>query len=208
MLLVNQLDHILGQTSKIRILRFLIATDPELNGREIAAAVGLSHVQCHAALKELNQHGVIEMRRSGKSILYRLNLQNMLLQRMVMPLFEKEAQLKNILKEIISKCLKKPAPQSVILFGSFASGKAKPHSDLDVLIVASRKEDIPLLTEGLGRAEIHITTGFGNHLSPIVMDGREFRERFKNKDKLVRNIVHEGKVLLGDSMNDLIISND
>lgn len=208
MLLVNQLDHILGQTSKIRILRFLITTDLELNGREIAVAVGLSHVKSHTALKELNQHGVVEMRRSGKSILYRLNLKNVLVKKMLIPLFGKEMRLKNILEEIISEYLKKPAPRSVILFGSFASGRARPDSDIDMLIVASRKEDIPLFKEGLEKAEIEITIGFGNHLAPIVMDEAEFKKRFKNKDKLIRNIAKEGKVLFGDSINDLITYND
>ena len=180
MLLINSLDSILGQTSKVRILRFLVTTDSELNGREIAAAVGLSHVKCHTALKELHQHGVVTMRRSGKSILYHLNPKNVLAKKLVTPLFEKEAQLKEILKEIISEYLKRPAPKSVILFGSFASGRAKPDSDIDVLIVASQKKDIPLFKEGLEKAETKITTGFGNHLATIVMDETEFRKRFKN----------------------------
>lgn len=208
MLLANQLDPILGQTSKIRILRFLVNTYLECNGREIATAVGLSHVKCHAALKELNQHGVVEMRSSGKSILYRLNLKNVLVKKILIPLFEQEARLKETIKEIISKHLKKPVPKSVILFGSFASGQARPDSDIDILIVALRKKDIPLFKGGLEKAEIEITIGFGNHLAPIVMEEAEFKRKFKNKDKLIRDIAKSGKVLFGDSINDLIVSND
>lgn len=205
MLLTNQLDLLLGQTSKVRILRFLTMADSALNGRTIAASVGLSHVKCHTALQELHQHGVVEMRRSGKSILYRLNLKSILVKKMLYPLFEKEARLKSILKEIIAKYLKKPAPKSVILFGSFASGRAKPRSDIDVLIISEKKEDTPLFKESLDLAEAEITIGFGNHLAPIVMDKAEFRKRFKNKDKLIRNIAKEGKILFGDSISDLII---
>lgn len=208
MLLTNQLDSILGQTSKVRILRFLVMTYSELNGREIATAVGLSHVKCHTALKELHQHGVVEMRRSGKSILYRLNPKSVLVKKILGPLFEKEARLHKILGEIISEYLKRPAPKCVILFGSFASGLAKPDSDIDILIVASQKKDIPLFKEGLEKAETEVTTGFGNHLAPIVMDATEFRKKFKNRDKLIRNIAKEGKVLFGDAINDLIITND
>lgn len=208
MLLVNPLEHILGQASKIRILRFLVTTGHELNGREIAAAVGLSHVKAHTALKELNQHGVVKMRRAGKSILYRLSLENVLVKKMLIPLFESEARLKNVIAETLSRYLKKPAPKSIILFGSSASGRARPDSDIDVLIVASKKKDILILEEDLQKAEISMTTGFGNHLAPIVMNEAEFKEKFKRKNKLVMNIAREGKVIFGDSINDLIKSDD
>ena len=210
MLSVNQLEYILGQgkVPKIRILRFLIKTGSEFNGREIAAAIDLSHVKCHTALKELHQHGVVEMRRSGKSILYCLNLKNVSVKKMLIPLFKKEAQLNDILKEIISEYLKKPKPKSVILFGSFASGRARPDSDIDVLIIASQKKNIPLFKKGLEKAEIEITMGFGNHLAPIVMAAGEFKKKFRDKDKLIRNIAKEGKVLFGDSINDLITADD
>lgn len=211
MLLKNQLEHILGQgkAPKIRILRFLITTPGSgFSGREIASAIGLSHVKCHTALQELNEHDVVAMRRSGKSILYQLNLKNILVKKLLIPLFEKEERLKSILVEIISKYLKKPAPKSVILFGSFASGKANPGSDIDVLVIASKKRDIPILKAGLEKAEIEITIGFGNHLAPIVIEEAEFKRKFRNKDKLTRNIVKEGKVLLGESINELIAYHD
>lgn len=211
MLFENQLEHILGQgkAPKIRILRFLIITPgPGFSGREIAAAIGLSHVKCHTALQELNEHGVVAMRRSGKSILYQLNLKNILVKRLLIPLFEKEERLKGILVEIISGYLKRPAPKSVILFGSFAAGKARPDSDIDLLVIASKKDDIPLLKNKLENAEIEITIGFGNHLAPIVMQGSEFRKKFMHKDTLIRNIVKDGKVLMGEAINDLIACND
>lgn len=55
MLFSNPLDKILGQVSKIKILRFLINSQAQLNGREIAKNVGLSHVKVHTALKDLSK---------------------------------------------------------------------------------------------------------------------------------------------------------
>lgn len=205
MLLKNPLEHILGQASKIRILRFLVTTGgQELNGREIAAAVGLSHVKAHTALKELNRHDVVQMRRAGKSIFYRLNRKNVLAKKIVTPLFEAEAKLQNAIAEVLSRHLKHPAPKSVVLFGSFASDRARPDSDIDVMIVASKKKDIPFLEEGLRRAEVDMTADFGNHLAPLVMDETEFRRRFKKRDSLVTTIVRAGKVIWGESVNDII----
>lgn len=207
MLFDNPLDLILGQSSKIRILRFLVMTGSESNGREVAAIVGLSHVKCHTALQELNRHGVVGMRRSGKSILYCLNLKNVMAKKILIPLFEKEAHLKNSIAEVVAEHLKKPKPKSMILFGSFATGQARPDSDFDLLVIASGKKDIPRLKEGLEKAEISITAGFGNHLAPIVMEKKEFKMRFKRKDPLIRNIAKEGKVLFGESINSLITYN-
>lgn len=208
MQLTDQLNHILGQASKIQILRFLVMTDAELSGRRIATATGLSHVKVHTALKELNRHDVVVMRRAGKSILYRLNSNNVLVKKILIPLFEKEANLGETLKEIILKCVKQPTPKSVILFGSFASGEARPDSDIDVLIIASKKEDVPLFKEGLEKAEARITVEYGNHLAALVMDEIEFKKKFKSKNRFVRNIAKEGKVMFGRSVNDLIKPND
>lgn len=208
MFLVNSLERILGQASKIRILQFLVTTGTELSGREIASAVDLSHVKVHTALKELNQYNIVDMRYVGKSILYRLNLKNVMVNKILLPLFEKEARLRTVLSKRISKYLKQPSPKSIILFGSFASGRARPNSDIDILVIASKKRDIPVLEECLKKAEISITIGFGNHLAPIVMDEAEFKKRFKNKDKLIMNIVREGKVIFGESMNDLVKADD
>lgn len=211
MTLKDSLEHILGQgkAPKIRILRFLVITAGSgFSGREIAASVGLSHVKCHTALQELNEHGVVAMRRSGKSILYQLNLKNILVKKLLIPLFEKEERLKDILAKIISRYLKKPAPRSVILFGSFATGKARPDSDIDMLVIASKKQDIPPLKNKLERAEIEITIGFGNHLAPIVMQEAEFKNKFRVRDEFIRNVVKNGKVLMGESMNNLIACDD
>lgn len=204
----NQFDHILGPTSKIKILRFLTTAIPELNGREIANAVGISHVNAHVALKELSQYGIVVMHRAGKSILYSLNLNNLLVKRILIPFFEKEARLGRMIGEILSKNLKKPFPRSVILFGSYALGLASPTSDIDVLVIASKKKDIPFLNAGLKKAEITIIIGFDKQLAPLVMDEDEFRKRFKNNNKLIRNIVREGVVLSGLTINDLIKAND
>jgi len=207
MLLKNPLDHILGQASKVHILRFLIRTDAEFNGREIASAVGISHVNAHTALKKLSQHGVVVMRRGGRSILYRLNSNSVLVKKLLLPLFENEARLSKTLEETLSKHLKRPSPGSVILFGSFASGTAESDSDIDLLVVAREKKDIPLLSRRLEKVEISITAGFGNHLAAIVMDALEFKRKYRNGDRFIRNITKEATVLFGDSMNDLIQSN-
>ncbi len=204
MLYANQLNSLLSQVSKVRILRFLVKTWAELNGREIAAATGLSHVKVHTALKELGQYGVVTMRGQGRSILYRLNADNVLVKRLLVPLFENEERLGNLLSDILARYLKASAPKSVILFGSFATDRARPDSDIDVLVISSRQNTVKSLEMALAKAETSITIGFGNHLAPIVMDEAEFREKFRKGNKFIRSVVKNGKVLFGMSINELI----
>jgi len=64
-------DGILGQGSKIKILRVLTETDDvELNGREIARLAKLAPRIVNSSLYSLFRSGIVQMRKSGKSKLY------------------------------------------------------------------------------------------------------------------------------------------
>ena len=78
MLLDKPLDDIFGQYSKVKILRFLIKSQAQLNGREIAKNVGLSHVKVHTALKDLTKQGVVNMHSVGSSLVYWLDEEHFL----------------------------------------------------------------------------------------------------------------------------------
>ncbi len=90
MLLDRPLDHIFGQYSKVKILRFLVVAQAQLNGRKIAKNVGLSHVKAHTALKDLTKQGVVNMRSVGSSLVYWLNEEHVLVKEIIRPAFEKE----------------------------------------------------------------------------------------------------------------------
>ncbi len=152
MLFQEPLDSILGQSSKVKIMRFLIRSQAELNGTQIAKAVGLSHVKSNICLQELVTHGLITMRRVGRSCLYRLDQENIVIKKLLRPLFEKEYHLSDELKKIITGELKPAYPLSIVLFGSIVRGDARPNSDIDLLVVIPQDKNMAQAKREIERA--------------------------------------------------------
>lgn len=203
MLLNRPLDNILGQYSKIKILRFLIKSQAQLNGREIAKNVGLSHVKAHTALKDLTRHGVVSMRSVGRSLVYQLNEAHFLIKEIIRPAFEKEESVFSHIVRIILKEIKPPRPLSIILFGSFVKGSASADSDIDIVIVYPRSKSKPLIAAELSEAEKKITSLFGNHLASAPLLINEFQNKLRKKDAFVKEISRTGKVIYGKNISEL-----
>jgi len=208
LLLNSPLNNILGQYSKVKILRFLVKSQAQLNGREIAKNVGLSHVKAHTALKDLTKHGVVNMRSVGSSLVYWLNEEHFLVKEIIRPAFEKEEEVFKHVAQIVLKAIIPPRPFSIILFGSFAKGNAEADSDIDIVIVYPHSKNKSLLSKELSEAEKKVISLFGNHLScvPLAIDG--FQRKLKAKDKFINEIVRTGKVIYGKNISELTSLND
>ncbi|MDO9572464.1 MAG: nucleotidyltransferase domain-containing protein [Candidatus Omnitrophota bacterium] len=208
MLLNSPLNNILGQYSKVKILRFLVKSQAQLNGREIAKNVGLSHVKAHTALKDLTKHGVVNMRSVGSSLVYWLNEEHFLVKEIIRPAFEKEEGVFEHIARIVLKAIIPPRPLSIILFGSFARGNAEADSDIDIVIMYPHSKNKSLLSKELSEAEKKVTSLFGNQLScvPLAIDG--FQRKLKAKDKFINEIVRTGKVIYGKNISELTSLND
>lgn len=204
MLLKRPLDDILGQSSKVKILRFLINSQAQLNGREIAKAISLSHVNAHAALKSLCRHGLVNRRSVGRSIIYWLNEEHFLVKNILRPIFEKEAEIFQELSQVILKKSKSPPPLSIILFGSFAKNNASPDSDIDVVIVYPEHKNNSLIKKELFGAQRQIALLFGNHLAGIPMKVGEFQKRFRRNENFVREVSKTGVIIYGKGIAQLI----
>jgi len=204
MLFQEPLNSILGQSSKVKILRFLIRSQAELNGTQIAKAVGLSHVKSNIALQELVAHGLITMRRIGRSCLYRLDQENIVIKKLLRPLFEKEYHLSDELKKIITGELKPAYPLSIVLFGSIVRGDARPNSDIDLLVVIPQDKNMAQAKREMERAGEKALKIFGNHLSPLVVKVDLFCKKYRRGEKLYVDAVKNGKPIYGESLQGVI----
>lgn len=81
-------------------------------------------------------------------------------------------------------------PQKIILFGSYARGKPRPESDVDLLVVMDTK-----LREVEQSIEIHRSLNILFGLDLIVYTPKHLRERVKMGDWFLRDILKEGRVL-------------
>ncbi len=91
----------------------------------------------------------------------------------------------------ISKRLKKEYhAEKIILFGSYATGKAKKDSDVDLFIIAPTNERFyERMAAVLGLVR-DLYKGLA--LSPIVLRPEEVTERLKKGDQFVKEILEEG----------------
>lgn len=94
MLQKNNLEGILGSKSKLKLLRFLSKSkDWQFNLSSISKSTGIDKGSLSRLIKEFESSGILEVKRSGKLLLFRLNDKNKLLSELIVPFFEKEAKL-------------------------------------------------------------------------------------------------------------------
>ncbi len=196
------LNQILGQLSKIKILRFLIKAQVGMNGREIAQAVGLSHVKCHTALKELSEQGIVSVRRIGRSNLYELQTGHIIMREWLTPLFREEDELKKRLAEEVV-CHLTVKPESLIIFGSIAKRKERPDSDIDLLCVVKDRAALAKCEKDLTEASEEVTRLFGNRLAPQVITKKSLLAKLKEGDKFIAAVIRNGEVIYGKTISEM-----
>ncbi|RLE38115.1 hypothetical protein DRJ17_04910 [Candidatus Woesearchaeota archaeon] len=111
-------------------------------GREIARKLSVSPQTALTHLKELVRLRILNANKKGRNIEYSLNLNNLQAKLLIeMAELNKSIQvLTNPELKIIFEELS-PLAEAIILFGSFAVGKEKPDSDVDLVIVGRSNKD-------------------------------------------------------------------
>lgn len=199
----NSLDDLLGQKSKVKILRCLSNSCVEMSGRQIASDVKMSPWACHQALQELTEQGVLLMRNVGRTYLFRLNERNYLVRELLLPLFQKEkGLLETAIQEIIEGI--SDAIVSIVLYGSVSRGEERPFSDFDLLILVPTSAGKEPVQDIFDRKNDDFISRFGNVLSPLVLSVAEFRERYREKDALIREVVDAGRVVYGKLFSEVL----
>ena len=194
------LDAILGSKVTIKTLRRLL-THPsrERFFRELAKEAGVGLGPLTESLRELVKSEIVEEQIVGKQHFYRANLENPVT-RSLFDLFTLErrleipSNLRTALEEFVNRLRAESKDNllSVILFGSVATGKAKPESDLDILIIFNeRPKQDKEIREQLDSVSRFYETVAQEH----VLTKNEFLEMYGLGDDLVVNALAEGIVL-------------
>ncbi len=98
---------------------------------------------------------------------------------------------RKIFKKITDKIIKEYKPEKIILFGSYAWGKPKKDSDLDLFIVKKTKTP-------RGERHIQVDRLLFDRDIPIdilVYTPREVRQRLLLGDFFIQDIVNQGEIL-------------
>lgn len=194
------LDAMLGSKVAVKTLRTMLRRPyREWFLTELVREVGVGVGPLMKSLKELVARGVTQERIVGKQHFYKPNLENQVT-RSLFDLFTMErrlqipAKLRTALEEFVTKLRTESKENllSVVLFGSVATGRATPESDLDLLLIFndSPKDDKEI------RTQLDSVSGFYDTLAQEhIMTRNEFLEMYGYGDDLVANALANGIVL-------------
>lgn len=201
------LEEILGKKSNVSILRVLISRGIELTGRQVAELAGLNHRTCLLSLEELKNQGLVLRRSAGTAYLYSLRLSNIFFKEGIEPLFKLEKELAGKMTALLLDALNEydsgnQEVLSVTLFGSVASKKEEPDSDIDVCLIIKDIYVEERLRDILSDVNDRVMDSFGNELSFYIVTAEKLREMKKVKSPLIAEI-SEGQTLRGVSLESL-----
>lgn len=92
---MQQIDLILGSKTKIKLLRYLYENkDWQFNLSDIAKRIEVDKGTISRVIKDLEKNKIIIVKRSGKLLLFSLNLDNKLVKNLLIKIFKLEAKLK------------------------------------------------------------------------------------------------------------------
>ncbi len=195
------LEDIFGQKVKLKILRYLVSNPEGKSARGIAAASDVNHWQCSKTLKALHASGIISLKLTGNNHIYALNKSAYLVKEIIEPLFSKEKEyLGNMLKS--SKTLSSKNVESVSLFGSTARGENSSESDVDLFVVV--KDGKEKVTEQFDSEKQALRTEFGLKVSPYYVTEKELKNRFSQKDSLIKEVVRDYITIKGKTIGELL----
>lgn len=199
----HALDDVLGQRSKVVLLRFLVRNRGEHSGRDLARLVGLDHKTCHAALRSLSEQGVVTSRRLGTAVAYHLRDDHPVVKDILGPAFEREdALVESFVRE--ARDLAGTPAESVILFGSVARHEEVARSDVDILFVTRDPEASAKAEEALASVAAVLAARYGSVPQFVVEDRHIFRNKVSRGDPLHNEILRTGRVILGQPFSELL----
>jgi DNA-binding transcriptional ArsR family regulator len=133
------MDDLLGNRSKIRVLRLLVGDPARVwTEREIARALRASPNSVNLAARALRDQGILDFRRIGRSHAIRIRSELGVAKR-VEQLFVQESQGWEDFKHAVTGAV--PAGTACYLFGSVARGESSASSDVDLLVVAGTRRE-------------------------------------------------------------------
>jgi predicted nucleotidyltransferase len=206
-MLLSALDHILGTTAKVRLLRALLPLDTPASGREAERLAGVAHRSATRALDDLVTSGVLHRTTTPGAHLYQINREHDLTP-VLESLFRGEAARLGSLREEIEAALGaadlKGTVSSVVLFGSAARGDARPASDLDLLVLVEDRSQSEAAGDFLGAVSARLRSRYGARPSVLVVAIAEARRRLEDGDSLMQNVISDGRTLVGAPIQEVL----
>jgi predicted nucleotidyltransferase len=143
-------------------------------------------------LSNLEEIGLLTSKRRGNEKYYTIN-KNMPIYNELTNIILKTEGVAKVLQENFSEI---DEVKAAFIYGSFASKKAGINSDMDLFIIGilNEKQLIMLIKK--------LEKKLSKEINYVLLEPKEFREKIKNKDPFVSNVLKEPKIMLVGSLDD------
>ena len=187
-----------------RVLAALLGTSGELNLRTIARVAGISIAQASRVLPRLVDLGIVERREVPPSSLFRLVPEHVAT-RALLELADARNAVLTEMGRTASRI--RPAPASVIAFGSFARGDSDLHSDIDVIIVRPTDTDADddRWSATIERWRTSMSRVAGSTVQILEVDVAEVPAKLSSDAQLWLDVHRDGLVVFGRSLDELAV---
>lgn len=188
----TQLVEVLFGAYRRQILGLLLLRpDESFYVREVERITGVPAGSLHRELKSLTEAGLLSRSTSGNQVRYQADRACPIYEELA-GIFRKTAGLADVLRDLFKPLSKKI--NFAFVFGSVAEGKARPGSDIDLMVVGS--VSFAAVVEA-GHAG---TQRLGREVNPVVMTKAAFLTKLRQGDRFISRVTGEPKVLLiGDA---------
>lgn len=192
---MNVLSQILSSQVRAEIFRLLFSgRKSSIHLRDIQRKSGLSIGTIQREIGNLKKLDLVKAERDGNRLYYTANSDHPLYSE-ICGLVEKTSGAIEKIKEVLSEITE---IECAFLFGSFAEGKEKGHSDIDLIVIGN---------VGLRTLSSHfkkLTELIEREINPHVYSKKSWREKLKKKDHFIKSVVRADKVFLVGTEDELI----
>lgn len=185
-----------------RLLAALARVEEPMNLRTLARVSKVSPAQASRVLPQMVDLGLVKRTEVPPAALFELE-RGHLAAKLVLNLAASQDQVLREMKSLAERI--SPAPDSLVVFGSFARGEARAESDLDVLVVRDLEtpEDDETWRTSVQRWVREVRTLTGNDVTLLEFDSNEIARRLISRRAIWRSLAHDAIVVLGRSVGEL-----
>lgn len=187
---MNLLAQILSSQVRAEIFRLLFNGDKaSIHLRDLQRQSGLSIGTIQKEIAHLKELDLVTSERDGNRLYYTANSDHPLYKE-IWGLVEKTSGVREKLKEALSAI---KGIECAFIFGSFAKGEEKSHSDIDLIVIG----DVGL--RALSSLFKSLMDQTQREINPHTYTMKSWRDKVKKRDHFIRSIMSDKKIfLVGD----------
>lgn len=189
----DPVQALFGQYRRDLLALLLLRPDEAFHTRELERLTGIPVGSLARELKNLVEGGILRREKHGNQVRYQADRACPIFEELA-GLFRKTSGLAYVVGDALAP--KWNDIDLALIFGSFAKGTAKPHSDLDVLIITDLglRDVVSLLSP--------LQESLRREINPVAMSRAEFAEQMAEGASLLRRIKEEPKIFVKGTQHD------